>query len=97
MVQCFRSKENAELSFYRKDILNKSDINYQQQINQIEKDRARKTAQYAGEGITFFLLIIAGAVFVFRLINKQLMQSAQQRNFMMAITHELKHTNNLAH
>jgi signal transduction histidine kinase len=84
------NKQNSELSFYRIDMLKPADTNYQNQINQIEKEKKRKTAQYAGEGITFFLLIIAGAIFVFRLINKQLMQSAEQQNFMMAITHELK-------
>ena len=36
------------------------------------------------------LVILTGAVLVFRLINKQLIQSQQQQNFMMAITHELK-------
>ena len=84
------NQQNSELSFYRIDILNKNEATYKDQINQIKKEKDRKTAQYAGEGITFFLLIIAGAIFVFRLINKQLMQSAQQQNFMMAITHELK-------
>lgn len=84
------NQQNSELSFYRIDILKTSDVSYNDQINQIKKEKDRKTAQYAGEGITFFLLIIAGAIFVFRLINKQLMQSAQQQNFMMAVTHELK-------
>ena len=43
-----------------------------------------------GEGITFLLMILAGAVYVFRIIKKQLVQSEQQKNFMMAISHELK-------
>ena len=84
------NKQNSELSFYRMDILNTADVNYQDKINQIKKERERKTAQYAGEGLTFFLLTITGAIFVFRLINKQLIQSEQQQNFMMAVTHELK-------
>ncbi|MEO6818305.1 MAG: ATP-binding protein [Ginsengibacter sp.] len=84
------NQQNSELAFYRIDILKTSDVTYDNQIKQIEKEKNRKTAQYAGEGITFFMLIIAGAVFVFRIINKQLMQSAQQQNFMMAVTHELK-------
>ncbi len=52
--------------------------------------RNRKTAQYIGEGVTFLLMIIAGAVYIFRIIKKQLQQSEQQLNLMMAITHELK-------
>lgn len=50
----------------------------------------RKTYQYIGEGAIFFLLIAAGAVFVFRVVRRQLKQSQQQQNFMVAITHELK-------
>ena len=63
---------------------------YNQKVDKIQKDKKRKTAQYIGEGITFFLLIIAGAVFVFRAVRTQFRQSQQQHNFMMAITHELK-------
>ena len=56
----------------------------------IEKERERKIFQYDSEGITFLLLLIAGAVLIFRLIRRQLLTSHQQQNFMMAITHELK-------
>ncbi|MEO6539929.1 MAG: ATP-binding protein [Ferruginibacter sp.] len=38
----------------------------------------------------FFLLIVAGAVFVFRAVRRELRISEQQQNFMIAITHELK-------
>ena len=58
-----------------------------QKLNAVEK---RKTAQYIGEGATFLLLILAGAVFIFRAVRQQLKSSQQQQNFMMAITHELK-------
>jgi len=52
--------------------------------------KKRKTAQYLGEGVTFFLLIVAGAIFVFRAVRRELRISEQQQNFMIAITHELK-------
>ncbi len=84
------NKQNRELSYYRIDMVDVKSPAYLNQINKIEIERRKKTSQYAGEGITFFLLIIAGAVFVFRLVRKQLNQSIQQRNFMLAITHELK-------
>jgi two-component system sensor histidine kinase CiaH len=58
-----------------------------QKLNAIEK---RKTAQYIGEGATFLLLILAGAVFIFRSVKQQLKSGQQQQHFMMAITHELK-------
>ena len=63
---------------------------YQQKINKVNEDNDRKTAQYIGEGATFLLLIIIGAVIVFRAVRRQFKQSQQQQNFMMAITHELK-------
>lgn len=60
------------------------------QYSKIQIEKNRKTAQYIGEGITFFLVILAGAIFIFRSVRRQLKQSLQQQNFMMAITHELK-------
>lgn len=56
----------------------------------IENERERKIIQYDSEGITFLLLLIAGAILIFRLVRRQLLTSHQQQNFMMAITHELK-------
>lgn len=56
----------------------------------IKAEKDRKTTQYIGEGVTFFLVILAGAIFIFRAVRRQLKQSVQQQNFMMAITHELK-------
>jgi signal transduction histidine kinase len=47
-------------------------------------------SQYIGEGATFFLVILAGALFVFRAVRRQLSISQEQQNFMMAVTHELK-------
>ena len=56
----------------------------------ILEEKKRKTTQYIGEGVTFFLVILAGAIFIFRAVRRQLKQTVQQQNFMMAITHELK-------
>ena len=84
------NQQNIELSRYRLDMIDKNDENYDHEIRNIYDVKNRKTTQYLGEGITFFLLIVAGAVFVFRVIKRQLYQSQQQQHFMMAITHELK-------
>lgn len=83
------NQQNRMMAGYKMQ-LNKTsnaDIN---QLHKIENEKRRKTVQYLGEGITFFLLIIAGAVFVFRVVRRQFKNSLQQQNFMMAITHELK-------
>ena len=59
-------------------------------LNEIENQRKRNTIKYIGEGATFLLLIILGAVFIYRLVRRQFKVQQQQQNFMMAITHELK-------
>jgi signal transduction histidine kinase len=61
-----------------------------QQFTEIEDQHRRKRIQYISEGSTFLLLIIVGAVFVYRATRKQIKLSQQQQNFMMAVTHELK-------
>ncbi len=75
---------------YEMEQVHTTDKNYQARFNEIKSLEKRKTAQYIGEGVTFFLLIIAGAVFVFRAVRRELRISRQQQNFMIAITHELK-------
>lgn len=56
----------------------------------IEDDSKRNTEKYIAEGVTFLILILIGAFFVYRSVRKQFRMQQQQQNFMMAITHELK-------
>ena len=77
----------TELKLYE---LKKDDPQFREKYAKIETDKKIKTAQYIGEGSIFFLLIGAGAIFVYRAVNRELKLSRQQQNFMMAITHELK-------
>lgn len=63
---------------------------YKRAINNIEDQRKRDFAKHLGEGLTFLLLIIIGAAFIYRLVRRQFNVQQQQQNFMMAITHELK-------
>ncbi len=63
---------------------------YAEKQLQIDKSTRRNTTKYIGEGVTFFLLILAGAVFVSRSVRRQFKTQQQQQNFMMAVTHELK-------
>jgi len=63
---------------------------YYNKVSGILDEKKRKTAQYIGEGSIFLALIIFGAGYVYRIIRKRLTLSAQQQNFMMAVTHELK-------
>lgn len=82
--------QNIQLSRYRLDMIDVDDASHEEKQTKIEISKNRKTAQYIGEGVAFLLLILTGAVFVFRAINRQFKLSQQQQNFMMAITHELK-------
>lgn len=63
---------------------------FQNALANIEAQKKRNTIKYIGEGATFLLLIILGAVFIYRLVRRQFRVQQQQQNFMMAITHELK-------
>ena len=84
------SQQNKKMTLYEISVLNQSEANYKSQYDAILTSEKRKTAQYIGEGSIFLLLILAGAIFLFRAVRNQLRISEQQRNFMMAITHELK-------
>ncbi len=75
---------------YETEQLKKDSPDYFTEIQKLIAIEKRKTTQYIGEGSTFLLLILAGAVFIFRAVRQQLKSSLQQQNFMMALTHELK-------
>jgi two-component system, OmpR family, sensor histidine kinase CiaH len=84
------NRQNKQMAQYELQQLDPSAKNYAAEQNNILSIQKRKTAQYVGEGITFFLLIGAGAVFVFRAVRRQLKHGQEQQHFMMALTHELK-------
>ena len=59
-------------------------------LAKIDSDSRRNTGKYISEGVTFLLLIVVGAVFIYRSVRRQFIMQQQQQNFMMAVTHELK-------
>lgn len=63
---------------------------YSNQFNSIDSQTKKNTAKYISEGVTFLLLILVGAVFVYRSVRRQFKLQQQQQNFMMAVTHEFK-------
>ena len=83
-------KQNNKMTALLLNELTIGSADYKSKVTKIEKEKKRKTAQYIGEGSTFFILIMIGAVFVYRATRRQLRLSMQQQNFMMAVTHELK-------
>lgn len=74
----------------KKEMLDQSSTGYQGQLKNLLKQRSRKIAQFASEGVTFLAVTIVAAIFVYRSVKKQILLNAQQQNFMMAVTHELK-------
>ncbi|CAN5730297.1 hypothetical protein BH11BAC4_BH11BAC4_14390 [soil metagenome] len=82
--------QNEQMAQFKINDLRKDDIQHDAKYAGIGSEKKRKTAQYVGEGSIFFLLIAAGAAFVYRAVSRELKLSRQQQNFMMAITHELK-------
>jgi signal transduction histidine kinase len=84
------NRQNEQMTSFKIQDLKKNEASYNAEYAKIQADKKRKTAQYIGEGSIFFLLIAAGAIFVYRAVNRELTLGRQQQNFMMALTHELK-------
>ncbi len=63
---------------------------HDRELGIIENERRRNNAKYIGEGVTFLVLILIGAVYLYRSVRRQFRAQQQQQNFIMAITHELK-------
>ncbi len=84
------NNQNHQMANYKLNELNPNSAQYEDYASKIMDAEKRKTTQYLGEGSIFFLLIMAGAVFIFGAVRNQLKQSQNQQHFMMAITHELK-------
>lgn len=83
-------RQSTQMSEYKLLQLKKDTPDYHLKVAEIQNEEKRKIAQYTGEGSTFMLLILIGAVFVYRATRRQIRLNIQQQNFMMAITHELK-------
>jgi signal transduction histidine kinase len=88
-------KQNKQISQlqYKSVNIDKDSLSVTQLGNKIftiDKETKRNTGKYISEGITFLLLILIGAVFVYRSVRRQFKLQQQQQNFMMAVTHELK-------
>jgi signal transduction histidine kinase len=83
-------QQNEEMYAFKKDLVHASDPSYPLMMKKITDERNRNMAQYIGEGTTFLLLTLIGASFVYRATRRQIRMNAQQQNFMMAVTHELK-------
>ncbi len=82
--------QNRQMSSARLRQLRPDDPEYLLKVNNTLVEENRKTARNIGEGSTFLLVILVGAIFVYRAVRRQFNLQQQQQNFMMAVTHELK-------
>jgi two-component system, OmpR family, sensor histidine kinase CiaH len=85
--------QNKEMYGLKKEQLSRitSDpVVYTQVLQEIKNEKHRNTIKYIGEGSIFLILIIVGAVFIYRSVRRQFQLQQQQQNFVMAVTHELK-------
>jgi len=82
--------QSHQMAVYQLTELKADDPAYLKKTDLITEEEKRKNAQFIGEGSIFLLVILIGAVFVYRAVRRQIKMAQQQQNFMMAITHELK-------
>jgi signal transduction histidine kinase len=82
--------QNTEIFNQRKAALDASAPDYTLQLKKLDEQQKRGVYKYVGEGSAFLLLILVGALFVYRSVRRQFRLQQQQQNFVMAVTHELK-------
>ena len=83
-------QQNTEIFNQRRATLDPTAVDYRSRLEKINKEQKRGEYKYIGEGSAFLLLILVGAVFVYRAVRRQFRLQQQQQNFVMAVTHELK-------
>lgn len=85
-------KQNNEMAALKLEQLGKAgnQPGYDVKYKAIYSEQTRNATKYLLEGVTFLVVILIGAVFVYRAVRRQIKMQQQQQNFMMAITHELK-------
>jgi two-component system, OmpR family, sensor histidine kinase CiaH len=97
LVWWFVSLERQNAAMYelkKEEITNsafdKNSLQFKTALEAVEDQQRRNTIKYISEGAIFLLIIIIGAILMYRLVLRQFQVQHQQQNFMMAITHELK-------
>ena len=88
-----KNQSNAITDLQYKNLSLQTDMSpqaKQEAVYKINSDSRRNTNKYIGEGVTFLMLIVIGAFFIYRSVRRQFILQTLQQNFMMAVTHELK-------
>lgn len=82
--------QNREMMHFQIGQLDISQPGYLEEYRQILALKKRETTKFILEGLTFFILILIIAVYVYRTVRNLIRYQQREQNFMMAITHELK-------
>jgi signal transduction histidine kinase len=85
-----QNKEIHQLKREEIRISDRNSLEYHNALIKIKNQEDRNTVKYVSEGVIFLLLIIFGAIFIYRSVRRQFALQQQQQNFVMAVTHELK-------
>jgi len=83
-------QQNDKMLAFQQEQLIKDYGNDPVRLETLRDEHQRNASQYIGEGLTFLLVTLAGAFFVYNAVRRQIRLHKQQSNFMMAVTHELK-------
>jgi signal transduction histidine kinase len=83
-------QQNDLMLAFQVEQVQKTPGHTQNDISRVKDAHQRNAKQYIGEGLTFLLLTIVAAWFVYKAVRRQIRLHMQQKNFMLAVTHELK-------
>jgi two-component system, OmpR family, sensor histidine kinase CiaH len=83
-------QQNSQMANFKMNQIKLDDPYYESKIDRVLREEKLKTTQYVGEGATFLVLFLSGAILVYLPVRRQVKLQQQQQNFMMAVTHELK-------
>jgi signal transduction histidine kinase len=83
-------QQNDLMLQYKTATLQRTGNDAGEALASIQDEHKRNAKQYIGEGLTFFVFILLGGIFLYIAVRRQIRYHLQQRNFMMAVTHELK-------
>jgi signal transduction histidine kinase len=87
------TKLNNEIYVQKNDIINQQTLpaqQYYQALTSTKEKLNKRTAMVVGEGSIFLLLLLLAFYRFKKMLNRELEINAQQKNFLMAVTHELK-------
>ncbi|MFZ9687573.1 MAG: sensor histidine kinase [Chitinophagaceae bacterium] len=83
-------QQNDLMLQYKMETLQNSGLLNKKALSEIQDEHQRNAKQYIGEGLTFFGFIVLGGILLYIAVRRQIRYHLQQKNFMMAVTHELK-------